>query len=268
MSSRGTKRSRTSYGGSSSSSSSSFPQKALFKQIKQHKYSNNNRTGGSMGIELKYRDLHVNDTVLYVSLNAGTNLINRDPDNVLCVNGVPQGNSANQRIGTRYTMKSLHIRGHLMHQPSNAGGYHEPHSVVARIVVYIDTQNNASTTQPIPTTILQSVDVGTQEDLYAYRNLQYTNRYKILYDKLFTMKPNAAYVGGTQSYNGATKHLWSMNAKIPAKYATVDCTTAGISGNLPDITNNAIHVMAYTDEGATGQNRVYIGYVSRLRYIG
>lgn len=71
----------------------------------------NARTGGLLGVETKYFDTSlVGSTVASPTDASGAEL---DPATILCLNGVPQGNTATTRDGQKIAMKSVQIEGRI-----------------------------------------------------------------------------------------------------------------------------------------------------------
>lgn len=74
----------------------------------------NARTGGLLGVETKYFDISLILTALTTPTDASGGEI--DPATILCLNGVPQGDTASSRDGFKIAMKSIQIEGRIAAQ--------------------------------------------------------------------------------------------------------------------------------------------------------
>jgi len=71
----------------------------------------NARTGGLLGVETKYFDVSFSGTVSNSTDCSGAEI---DPATILCLNGVPQGDTASSRDGFKIAMKSIQIEGRFI----------------------------------------------------------------------------------------------------------------------------------------------------------
>lgn len=205
--------------------------------------SRNIRTGGFLGKELKFVDYNgqSNNTVTSWQLENPT---------VGCLNAIAQGDGESQRIGRKVTNRSVHVKGYITLGNSNTN--RGTSGAVVRIVLFKDTQTNGAA--PTPT------DVMTPNNVNAFRNLEYTTRYQVLYDKTFTINPSITH-DGTKLDGNYAKRPFSINCNL-SDTTTFDGTTADIS----DIVDNSYHLIAsaFNDGGPP----VYLVYQSRFRYMG
>ena len=106
-----------------------------------------------------------------------------DPATIDCLNGVAQGNGPTNRIGRKFTMKSILIQGaiHIAAQTNQTALDEAP---VVYIALVLDTQTNGVT--------LNSEDVFTNPvgngtlAVAPLRNMSNTGRFKVL--KSLTMR--------------------------------------------------------------------------------
>jgi len=71
----------------------------------------NARTGGLLGVETKYFDTNLANAGIAAPTDASGGEI--DPATILCLNGVPQGDTASSRDGFKIAMKSIQVEGSL-----------------------------------------------------------------------------------------------------------------------------------------------------------
>lgn len=203
------------------------------------------------GVELKFWDTYVSATS--VVLSAASAEVDPTSD-MHCLNAVPLGESQSGRIGRKIWIKSVDIKGickpHLAETASNA----LPDTMV-RIIIYKDKQTNGA--QCNTEDVMQ--DTGGV-DLLSHRNLQYSDRFTILFDKMVTVGRGNLMEDGTFSASISGKpatfrYLAKMNLPV---------TFSGDTADIANIVNNSIHVMAMASEGAGAT----ISYQARVRYIG
>ena len=141
---------------------------------------------------------------------------------------------------------------------SNFTGAAVPEGSIVRIAVVIDTQTNGAAMNPAD--CFKAIG-GVGEQAYSFRNLQYSGRFVVLFDKSYTLTHRAgAGDGTTNDFQGEDKQF-KINIKIPEKYSVVD--TTGTTDNVNVITDNSIHLIAWKNG-----SDVRLEYVSRLRFVG
>ncbi len=220
--------------------------RAAMIESKRTKYQRASR-GGMMGQELKFIDHSVAGTALATS-TTGAEL---DPvSNVNCLNACAQADGESDRDGRKCIIKSLHIRGRLALDA--AAGATVASGRLVRILVVHDKQTNGLQ--------LNSEDVllGGADPVTSHRNLQFTNRFRVLKDQIFHLNTQAAAGNGTANDSAAFLQYfnWNFKLNIPTIYSA---TTAVIAS----ITDNSLHVIALAD--AAG---VTMLYESRVRFVG
>lgn len=162
--------------------------------------------------EVKFTD--TNMTGSWDASNAATN--------VLVVNQCSLGTGANQRIGNVVSCKSLELTGAVY------GGTLQANSPQAcRIIIYWDRQPDPAgvVTTIAPSLLLNALPQGLT-------NIQNTDRYVIIYDKIFTIGTNAAVVG-TAGYNQARAfHLFLDLKGVETRYLTAGGATFPSTNSL------------------------------------
>ncbi len=212
----------------------------------------NVRTGGYVDIENKFLDTeNVND-------NFTTTWDTMDPDDagtVQCVSAVAQGDGESNRDGRVYHINSLHMQGRFSVNAVESAAFPGT-DLIARIVVVWDTQTNGA--QLTATSVM---DGGQTDDHDAFRNLQFTKRFRVLFDRKVLLPIQTTNEGAINLFaNNDMSKLWKFNHtfKTPIK---VICN--GTTGVIASITDNSIHVI-----GVANSATVQLSYQSRIRFTG
>jgi len=210
----------------------------------------NMRTAGFLGIETKFYDTGIAGTAI-VATAAGAEM---DPTpNILCLNAITQGDGESQRDGRKVILKSLQIKG-MINADAVANAADPPAGRLIRILVVQDKQTNGAQ--------LNSEDVIKDAgflDVLSMRNLQYSKRFVVHYDKVIRMIPTATMEDGanTSSTSYANQGFkFFKNLNVPVNFTS---TTEAIA----NITDNSFHVIALAND--TGCN---LFYQSRVRFVG
>lgn len=163
----------------------------------------------------------------------------------LCI--IPQGVNESERVGRKVTIKHIMMRGFLIPVAGTWTGGSE----VIRLMLVQDTQcNGAAATWSGANGVLES------DTVHAFRNLENSNRFKILKDWYTVLNAQA---GVTTSFNQTTRtFFFSKNCSIPIEWDSVATT-----GALTTIRSNNLFLIA---RGANDDQVAYSG-VTRLRYI-
>lgn len=163
---------------------------------------------------------------------------------------IPSGDTATSRDGRMATVTNFHINGYLV---GNAGGY-----VVHRVVVLIDKQANGALPSASDVFITTATTGGSVSGLYAYRNLDNTTRFEILYDKKHIVAPSIAGMA-----NPPVKQF-----KISRK-KTFNVEWSGTSGATSTIRSNNLVVMTFVngDVVPTSPNDDKWRWLARVRYL-
>jgi len=144
-------------------------------------YGRYNRPMSALGGELKFVD-----TTL-----AGTNFPTAGVIAYSSLNVVAQGAAQNQRVGRQITIKALQIQGRATANASITT------PSIGRMIVYLDTQTNGAAA-----TVGQILASASYS---SYMNLEYTPRFRIIYDKRFEFNPTVAdgvaFIGQNYSVN-------------------------------------------------------------------
>lgn len=211
----------------------------------------NTRIGGYINIEYKFLDDALNAFVLPDLVNdaARANPLVTDT-----LNGVPPGTGQSARIGRKYTIKSLLITGHLEIPELTIT---LANAQVARIIVYVDKQTNAALASS--TDVLSVPDDIVNDEYLALHNIQNSERFTFLHDKVYTIpSPEAVVVSTT---------IFCNNVRIPFriyKKLNLSVTCNGEGATVGSIAKNSIHMIAIRSDNTPGI--VNLTYSSRIRF--
>lgn len=209
----------------------------------------NLRTAGYLGVELKFVDTTVNATALGQTW-AGAEV---DPA-ANCLFAPTMGTGESNREGRKAIMKKVQINGYVYRaQASDQADVRQ--SSIVKIALVLDQQTNA--------TQLSAEDVYVDADNVEcqFRELEYAQRFRVLWSTQLTLGDTVAATDGanTCSITGSLKPF--------SVYKTINIPVSFVAngGNVADIMDNSLHVIAVTSAPATTD---YIVYQSRVRFVG
>ena len=200
------------------------------------------RTGGfqvgryaGRGAELKFFD----GTKASTATGTGGTIFN---DSLVLIQ---QGAGESNRIGRKCVVKSIHLRGQVLLAAKTSSNQT---SDVVRIMLYWDKQTNGAAATVA--NILASADSD------AFRNLQNSGRFRILYDKWTNMSALSGQGDGTTfAYGEVAKHFRiNKRCHVPLEF---DAST----GAITDLTTNNIGVLVISQAGAAS-----VEYNWRIRF--
>ncbi len=166
------------------------------------------------------------------------------------ISAIAQGDSESNRDGRKCTLTSLHIRGSVILDSSQGTTLQDGRQ--CRVIIVWDTQTNAAQLNA------EDVYLTPTEISLAFRNLQFTKRFKILKDATFDLNVMAGAGNGTADDSpDYIKHFkWNFKLKIPVIHK-------GTTAVVGSVTDNSLHVIAFAN--ATG---ITLKYESRVRFVG
>jgi len=213
----------------------------------------NLRTGGFLGIELKFADSALVGSALTAPTNAAGG--EQDPATLLALNAIAQGDGESQRDGKQICVKSCYVVGNVLIPPlaNQTAGSTVPTIFIALV---LDKQSNGAQ--------LNSEDVfvnpGANATVAAspLRNLEYTSRFQVLDSVLIEPHMLAASYDGTniETFGLVCPFKLSHNGDIITNFSD---TTAVIA----NIVDTSLHIVAFST--ATGPS---LSYNSRVRFVG
>lgn len=204
----------------------------------------------ALGVETKFFDTEATDDAFALTWAtmepATTNLT-----------AIAQGDGESNRDGRNYVIKSIHVRGWI-ELPAAEAAMAPSADVLGRICLVWDTQTNGA-----QLTATDVMDGGQTEDFLAFRNLQFTKRFRILKDKHFNLKVTSSNMaqGAVNLFaHGTVKQTfkWDITFKTP-----LQVTTSGTGADIANVTDNSIHII-----GVASQVASLLNYQCRVRFVG
>ena len=219
---------------------------AMYRRPVQRKF---NRTGGYLETEVKYFDQSLALTPLTTSWATynGTNNSLSMPQ---------QGDSPVERDGRVFFIHSIHIRGRLSAVSEKTQTTPEGNGI-ARLIVYWDTQTNGAVATASDIMGTPAVPFNT------FRNLEYSKRFIVLWDKTFHVSRTPLNEGAVNSFASApfvTHFKFNKKFKKPIK---VRCT--GTAAGVAQCADNNIGMAAVATH-AGGSEPPSIDWHSRIRF--
>jgi len=214
----------------------------------------NMRTGGFLGIELKYKDSALVSQALVAPTDAAGGEV--DPATLLALNAIAQGDGEQERDGKQVCLKSAYVTG-IATIPAVANATAGSVLPCVYVALVLDKQTNAAQ--------LNSEDVFTNPGASAVtaasplRDLQYTSRFQVLDSVLLEPQMIAPTYDGTniETFGTQVPFKLSWNGDIITNYV-------GTTAVVASIQDHSLHLIAYTAPvtGAT------ISYNARVRFVG
>ncbi len=164
-------------------------------------------------------------------------------------NDVAQGTGEAQRIGRKLTLKSAEFRW-TIESPATSGGT-EVGGQTIRLVVLMDKQANGAATSWL--------SVFQQANIHSMRNLENSNRFTILRDKLVTLNRVSGPVPG-----GTTGLFPQVNRPVHLRVTlNTPIEFSGVLGSMSEIRSNNLLMLAIAEEDSTTTN---VHGTCRIRY--
>lgn len=239
-----------------------------YRKVSNRKGPFNRRTGGFLGIERKFVDFTVGTHVVssLIDGNARADPEAANPSGIRTISGVAQGIGESQRDGRKCNLISLLMTGSLSVDSvhGTAGSNKDP--TVVRLAIVWDTQTNADTIDPAQ--VWNKPPTNHQLGPYAYRNLQYTKRFKVLYDQKFIFNPD-----WTSGWDGSTEHYTSQPLRksfVIMKKLNIPVNFVGTENKVASIADNSLHVVCWKHGvvAASNGHPVFLNYTTRIRFVG
>ncbi len=211
----------------------------------------NFRTGGFLGIERKFADFETQDDAF------ATTWAPMEDGTILSVAGVSQGNSESQRLGRKMSILSIHVKA-VVKMAAVEANVNVRTDTRGRIALVLDTQTNAA-----QLTATDVFDDGQTDDVLAFRDLQFTSRYKVLWDRPWILKTQQMAQGGIDlfAHSDTFTSVMRFNKlfKKPIE-VTYNSTTTGV---IAAITDNSLHII-----GISNSTTALLSYQVRIRFTG
>lgn len=193
-------------------------------------------------VELKYKDITAGTAAMAV---AGSTTA------VSLIAPFAQSNTAITRIGAKAFIKNLMVKGTV-----DIDTQAVPTALRIRILIWIDHQSNG-----LVPTLAELLSIGgSQDPLVAFRLLQNSRRFSVLYDKKINLQ-NPAGAGNTSTNTfGQVKREFSLykTFKTPLTVRFKDIDTSGLDAAILD---NNVWIAVFGD-GTIGNYQ----WESRMRF--
>ncbi len=215
----------------------------------------NARTGGFLGIELKFYDTSLISSALTGPTDASGG--EKNPSATISLNTVVQGDGESQRDGRQITMKSIHLKG-IIDVPVQANQTVTDTASDVFIALVQDKQTNGA--------LLNSEDVFTNPGADArtatspFKNLQFQRRFRILAVKKLRLPQPTVVWDGTNVEQGGYQIPWEIY-----KSFSIGVNYSATTETIANITDNGLNVIAYTSNSTAAPT---LSYNSRLRFVG
>lgn len=215
------------------------------------------RTAGFLGIEKKFYDTSLVGYTFLTPTDAAGGEAN--PSATIALNTVTQGDGESQRDGRKMVMTSIFVSGIVYFAPE-ADQENLDYISNVYLALVLDTQTNGAA--------LSSENVFVNPGASSFtaasplRNLQYTQRFKILKSKTFAMPiPQATYNGGISDFEvGGTQTPFSWYVPL----SNIAVNFSGTTETIANIVDNSIHLVGYRSFGKNS----FLSYNTRLRFVG
>lgn len=215
----------------------------------------NVRTGGFLGMELKFLDSSYQASLIAAASMAG---LEADPSTLLSITSIAQGDGESQRDGRQAVVKSAFVTG-TVSCPLRSDQADAQGGNTYFVALVMDTQTNGAQ--------LNSEDVFTNPLADAttipclLRDLQYVQRFKVLDYVILNDPPRIVGTDGAATLSIAPASIpfkLSWNGEMRQNYT-------GTNGIVASIADNSIHVLAGTTSTSGAPQ---LNYNARIRFVG
>jgi len=213
-------------------------------------FNGNARTGGFIGLEMKFADIEANADAFATSWATMEDATNDS------VSGVAQGDGESQRDGRKYNIHSIHIRARINVLTVESGGA-PLGDLHGRICLVWDTQTNGS-----QLTATDVMDGGLTDDTLAFRNLQHTKRFRVLWDRSWKINRKQTNEGAVNLFasGNETTAIMTFNRRFKTPIPVICQATTGV---IAAISDNSLHII-----GVANSSTALLNYQVRLRFTG
>ncbi len=216
----------------------------------------NPRSGGFLGIELKFFETKLTGLTMARTIDASGGMV--DPILGDSLNAIDEGTGQSERDGRKALLKSIVVEGMIAADTNDlsAVAHRQAYFFIALV---LDTQTNGAQM----TSEGAFKNVGSNTDLSAspMPNLEFQSRFKIIKQLRLRAPVNYAVPDGAATGSVSGYQLpWRMAASfnIPVNYTAID-------GGISTIMDNSLHLIAWT---SSGEQTPKISYSCRVRFLG
>lgn len=164
---------------------------------------------------------------------------NSTGDNIRALTAIAQGDTDITRDGNQINVKSIQVKGQIYMDVAVG------QSQTVRMIIFRDN-NYLNATVPTPAMILEPTAFGTSDAPYGMRNRRERDRFKVIYDKLFTLNTS-----------GANTLPFNIYRRVNTKTTFADVTNSAYG-------KNSFWLMVISGAGATG--RPTVNSISRVSF--
>ncbi len=219
----------------------------------------NPRTGGFLGIELKFLDTAWNGVLIAGSTTGADGEMQPSTGCTNAISVPAQGVGESQRIGRKYTIKSFWLSG-LVDTTASTGVAAASEALGTYCALVLDKQANGATIVSENVYINPSTSAGAMMP-QPLRNLQNSKRFRILASRYY--RP-----GGLVSMND-TATTASFNQQVATKvnlgwHGSIVVECDAVEADVASVTDNAIHLVCFSGGGLV---KNFIGKC-RMRFVG
>lgn len=220
----------------------------------------NIRQGGFRDLELKFRDSALTEVGFSgaAALTGGEfdpNYFDGGATNMLCLNGIAQGDGEEQRDGRRVVLKSIFVTGYVTQGPlvNQTVG-----ADVGRVILALVHDKQTNGAQLNSEDVFKNPSGSTAHVAHLVRNLQYSQRFDVLWKKTYVMPPLPTSYDGTNMEMGETGIKFKVwrTLDLPVQFTGTGSTVASIA-------DNSLHLIAFGSGAGLS-----LGYNARVRFIG
>ncbi len=219
----------------------------------------NIRSGGLLGVELKYYDTSLSAASLSASSDAtGAEL---DPSATILLNTIIQGDGPQNRDGRKVCMKSVMLRGVVKAGPqTNQTTTDGAASIMVALV--LDKQTNGATINSEEVFTNKAAAAAT--NVHCFNNLENSGRYRVLKRLQMELPVQEPVYDGTNIEMQGVELPFQISHDFGKSGLMVNYT-AGTTESVANITDNSLHVIGWTSSSATSPT---VSYNARLRFVG
>lgn len=182
--------------------------------------------------------------------------------------GLSQGSGASQRVGSKIAVMSLAAKVHIRAQGENVLQFNDGTEHAIRLVIAFDKKRAATAALPADTDFYD--DVSGAPSVLSMRNMNFTKRFRIVYDRIHKLPLHVAGDGTTaatdvKSRYGAKIISIYKKFKKPVVIRWLSTSTDNASDGSDIEENSLIAFVQVLNNGASGQD-VMPQIQCRIRY--
>ncbi len=224
----------------------------------------NYRTGGFLGIELKFLDTAWNAVAINTSTDGSGGEVQPSSGCTNALSIPAQGDGEQQRDGRKYTLKSIHASG-MINSATLSDQADAVNNTGVWVALVLDTQANGATIVSENMFINPST-VASSMLPYPLRNLQRSKRFRILKSKFIAPRGTYAFndaTGASGTASGSISEMSSSPWTLSWKGNLV-CDSVGTTADVASAADNAVHLIGFNGGGFT----VTMSGKCRVRFVG